>query len=404
MTMISSWLLVACRPVPLTEAAPTITSSLMPTSLSAATAPAQTTASSSSVVPTIAASPASLPQALTTQPGQVFPALLYIAEGLLIERHANGTDEVIASLPDEGAVSDAIRVEDSVFVLRQRGLQRVGLADGVGEVVVRFDEPILFGELLYSAVGHTILYSLAPDSGCTAIGVHAGFYELDTRIARTFFSREEGYLHLLGTTRDNLSVYAVPFGCDPEFPEVWRISLATGEILATLPTWDSTNREYGDQYAALSPNGRYLAFASSRSEALGDPVQYTLRHGLGVYNLEPQAWSIQRLDLPNSPSHASGLLFSPDGGSLYFLLQPEAADEEPGFSHGLWRLDVRAGAFSRVAAVEDPLAHLLTMTDDGRYVVLQSENSRNVTVVDMSTGAGTTIEIPGRLVTLVRDR
>jgi len=71
--------------------------------------------------------PAASTYAPSTRNGLTPPSLLYLNENRLYQQQPDGTTLMIASLGDEGDVMSAIKLKDTVFVLRRKGLQRVEL-------------------------------------------------------------------------------------------------------------------------------------------------------------------------------------------------------------------------------------------------------------------------------------
>ena len=186
----------------------------------------------------------------------------------------------------------------------------------------------------------------------------------------------------LGLSADGTKLYLMPRGGDPEFSEIWVLTLNNGEVkpfsigIGTL--------------AALSPNSRYLAIASTHFVELELPLEYKLT----LFDLASPQTSGHILTLPNSPSHSRGLIWSPDSQKLYFLLRPRAPYEDPTTSYGLWRFEVGSETFSRVANLDNSNLHFTSLSPDGEWALLIPETEPFIMLVRTNTGEVNTIEVP----------
>jgi len=339
------------------------------------------------ISPSIALTPTNIPAAskeLTP------PALLYIADNQLYEQQTNGTALISNNLGEAGNVLDAVRVKDTVFVLREKGLQRIEINTGKTKMAVKFDKVPLFGELARTSNDHVLLYSTAWESACSSTGIGAtiGLYQIDQDISREVFVKDEGMIKPLGLTTDQQSIYGLPLGCDPEFDRFWLISIDQGQITKELQTSDATNKEYGEAYAALSPDTHFLAFTTLHRTEPEDPPNYRL----SIYDLN--SLTIKRYELPSPSSYGDGLLWSPGSQKLYFILNPGAPYDDSSESHGLWSLDIHTGVFSPVTGVDTRFIHLVTISTDGQWILLQPETEPSVTYVHVPTGEQLVIKLP----------
>lgn len=316
------------------------------------------------------------------------PPLLYIANNQLYQKQPASATRMIASLGEKGDVMDAVRVKDSVFVLRGMGLQRIDMKTGKTKMAVEFDKIPLWGNLDRTSNENVLLYSTAWDSACSSTGIGAtiGLYQVNKDTFRDVFAKDEGYLRPLGLTTDQQSIYGLPLGCDPEFDRFWLISIDQGKVTKELPTWDATSKEYGEAYAALSPDAHFLAFRTSRH------VEDSLKYGLSIYDLDNL--TIKHYELPNPPSHTGELLWSPTSQKLYFVLNAGMPYDESSESYGLWSLDIHTAIFLPIAGLDDRFLHLVTISPDGQWILLQPEVEQSVTYVYLPTGEKVVIHLP----------
>lgn len=344
--------------------------------LSACTAP-----KSSSIAPT----PTYIP---TASKELTPPVLLYIADNQLYERHPDGTTLISANLGEEGNIMDAVRMKDIVFVLRGKGLQRIDMKTGKTKMAVEFDKIPLWGNLDKTSNENDLLYSTAWDSACSSTGIGAtiGLYQVNKDTFRNVFAKDEGYIRPLGLTTDGQSIYSLPLGCDPEFDRFWLISIDQGKVIKELQTSDATSKEYGEGYAALSPDAHFLAFMTTRH------VEDSPKYRLSVYDLDRLA--IERYELPMFSSHGDGLLWSPTSQKLYFILNPGTPYGESSESYGLWSLDINTGVFLPVTSLDNRFIHLVTISSDGEWIFLQPEVEQSVIYVHLPTGEQFVTNLP----------
>jgi hypothetical protein len=320
--------------------------------------------------------------------------LIYTRGNQIVELNAEGASRTLAIVREAGPVKSALLLEDSALLLREQGLQVVDLTDGASRLIA-FDAPVLFGDLIRVGTD-TVLYSAMLDDGgggTMGFSAHAGLYSLSTGRARPLIE-QEGSLVPLGGNAEEDGVYFLPLGGDPEFVEVWLVSLATGEIGARLPV-------AGNEFAALSPDRHLLATAASRFM----PEEQRLEYGLGLYDVSiPGSVEGRWLPLPRADSHVWGLIWSGDGRCLYFHLRPGAPADDPTTSYGLWCLDAERAQFSLISPLGDPTEHIITISPDDHWLVLRPERAYEITLVDLAAGRAVTPVSPETFDEIIRWR
>lgn len=322
------------------------------------------------------------------------PPLIYTRGNQIVELSIEGASRILAIAPEAGPVRSALLLGDSVLLLREQGLQLVDLS-GRATRLLPFDAPVLFGDVIPAGTD-TVLYSAMLDDGgggTMSFTAHAGLYSLTTGRARPLIEYEGGLIPL-GENAEEDGVYFLPLGGEPEFSEVFLVSLATGEIRARLPV-------EGIAFAALGPKARLLATAASRFL----PEEQHLEYGLGLYDLSnPGSVEGWWLPLPRPDSHVWGLVWSGDGRCLYFHLRPGAPYEDPATSHGLWCLDPEGMQFSLVSPLDDPTDHIVTISPDDHWLLLRPDRAYEFTLVDLGGGRALNLELPVDFYEIVRWR
>ncbi|MFH1906411.1 MAG: hypothetical protein ABIL11_03355 [Chloroflexota bacterium] len=330
------------------------------------------------------------------------PEVYYIHEDELIRQQLGQKPEALLTLPDMGEVRDALKIEETIFILRERGLQKVSVADKSIDLVAQFPEAISRGLLSAAANHEMLIYS---------VDERVEIYHLGRQTTSEVFSEPGfGFFAPLGLSTDGEVLYLVPVSGDPEFPNICLVNLPNGEV-----TVISIGIGLG---AALSPNSRYLATTAIRTHPTPSFVG-ELQYGINLFDLlsepppeyewdqfevlfEPPTGAI--LTLPHSPSHPVGLEWSFDSQWVYFLLRPGKPWEEPTTSYGLWRLDVELETFSQVAEIDNPAMRLVGITPDGEWVLLRPEVEGSIDLVHIPTGKSETMLLPPEPIVLVRWR
>lgn len=309
------------------------------------------------------------------------PNVYYIHENQLVLQQPGQQPEILLVLPDLGQVKDALQVEKNIFILRERGLQKVSLVNKTVDLVEQFPDITVNGAL-FAAVGQQLLIY--------AVDNKVELYFLSKSTVREVLS-QTGFFVPFGLLKDGTELYLVPRAGDPEFPEIWVLALDDGET-KPFPTGIGTE-------ASLSPNGQFLAIASTHFLEMGNPREYRLT----LFDLTSPEVPGRILSLPNAPSHSYGrLIWSPNGQELYFMLRSGKPSDESETSYGLWRLVVGSETFSPVANVEDPALHFVSLSPDGEWAILIHETKPYVTIVHVNSGEINTIELPAGQVAIVR--
>lgn len=339
-----------------------------------------------SLAATATPQPTSTETAITHSPTSETPtaaqtkqvSVYYISDNQLYLQQPGGQPEALLVLPDLGQVKDALKVEESIFVIQERGLQKVSLADRSVDLVEQFPNVTINGRLLADINQEMLIY---------AIDQKVKLYHLRRQTTSEVLSQSEelsqpSFSVPLGLSADGTKLYLMPRGGDPEFPEVWVLTLNNGEVKPFSIGIGTV--------AALSPNSQYLAIASTHFVELEQPLEYKLT----LFDLASPQTSGHILTLPNSPSHSRGLIWSPDSQTLYFLLRPGAPYENPTTSYGLWHFEVGSETFFQVATIENPTMHLVSLSPDGEWALLAPEREPFIMLVGTKTGEVNTIEVP----------
>jgi hypothetical protein len=344
-----------------------------------ATSPSPTAAPTAPLVPTTRI-PQSCPPLLapnapptpssdaTASPLAAAPRFLYVHENELLEceysKKAGPT--LVAELADFGATLDAFLLHNLVFALREQGLQRVNLVDGLSELVVEFDPPALFG-MLMPFDGERVIYDLAVDApqAFAGMGTVIGLFQLSSGSGRIVLS-SEGSMTLLGQTADRRGLYLLPRGQDRSVTRALEVSLASGETTAQLPLT-------GDD-ASLSPERHFILTLS--------------QGGFVVHDLTSVPPRIRGVALPDMPSHARELVWSTNGYAFFSLLAGNYYDydpDHPPLSYVIWRLDAKTGQLCQITQGQREERQLLAVSPDGQKLVT-GDLRGTVLFWDMDTG------------------
>jgi len=293
-----------------------------------------------------------LAESIAVRESTVASSFLFVSQNELLEFSTEHRPRLVADLSEFGAALDAIRFDDAVLVLREQGLQQVMLRDGSSDLVVHFDPPARFGQLMPLDHG-SVLYQVAVDEPQATAGMRhiIGLYQPPSGAGRIVLSVEQS-VTLLGPTADGTGLYLLPRGQDPAFTHALEVSLTSGETIATLNVT-------GDPFAVLSPDRRFIISA----------VRYS---ALELYDLTSVPMGRGAVAFPHTPSHVRELLWTADGYAYFCLLAGDFYDyypDHPPASYGIWRLDPKAGQLCQITPASRQERQLLAVSPNGKVLV-----------------------------------
>jgi hypothetical protein len=297
-----------------------------------------------------------------------------------MEQVGSNAPKPIIDLPELGSIKNAILVGETIYLLCEQGIQRIYPSEGISDILLPFNTPMLAGELIFAAGYSRIIYYSTDNWQKTLVG----YYDLDQDIVHPAFSLPQN-LHILGMTEDGQGLYALPVGQDPEFGKILLLDLGQENITRELPV-------QGIMYATLAPDTRRLATFAQRMDSTGQ-----LESVINLYDLPSLPLTPPRVfPLPKTPSHVGfgGLHWSPDSQRLYFMLVENIYEAPATTSYGLWRLDVESEATDQVAPISDPVYHTVSISSDGEWIVLMHETKDEAILVQLQTGAFESFSVP----------
>jgi hypothetical protein len=313
--------------------------------------------------PTLAPPPTATPIAAPIPAfDPALPTLRYVSGNALIEQDARGGRRALIELPEAGDIRQALQVNDEILLWRAEGLQRVSVRTGQVALVVDFDTPTSFGNMVAAPNGRTIVYGVYPTNECSDSGPETVItqYRLDTGATRSVYTAPRP-VKVVGLTTDGSTLILQPVGCDPEFGELWWVSLLTGKVTATLPARDEADKYVGFGDTWLSASGRYLAFGAHRPSE-GGPFE----QAVGVYDLGLASPPLNWLTLP------ANIAWHADTRWLYYLRDG-----------ALYRYELNSGESVELGKVPVSATRLLYATADGSGLVLTDDDTRTVVYFDV---------------------
>ncbi len=284
----------------------------------------------------------------------------------------------VGEFPDLGGIKDSLIIEDTLYLLRETGIQRIQLSDCTNDTLVELNHSVMSGSLLLASGGQRLFYATV--DGTTRESI-AGYVDLKDSTSHEVFSYMEDELltfALLGLTENGQGIYLLQHGQDPSLRKILIVDIKKAAVAGEL-----TIEGYGE--ADLSPDGSMLAVNNQVVDA-SDP-KYPVYYQLNIYNLTaPSGTPPKAFDYPNAPSELGygRILWSPDGQRAYFLVIDSAY--EPTTAYGLWSLDVASGSMTKVAAMPDPTLHASTISPDGAWILLRAETKDETFQVNSQTG------------------
>jgi hypothetical protein len=301
------------------------------------------------------------------------PELIYISRNnQVMAQEYEGSARILAELPDTGRVLDALTTHGRIYVLTERAVLEINLDGTANRILADLDPPVLSGSLMVYGETH-LLYSVNVN-GWDQAGI--GTVDLVNDEHR-YIPESTGYIAPLGFEPQDDQLIGVPLSGDPEYPEFVHVNLETGELTRGLPTSNPPMTAFGYEWAAMTRDGRFLAFSTKQYIAIHQPFVF----GLSLYDFSAEPPALQSFALPQAPSHIFGnMLAAPDQHSFYFLLRAGSYHDEPATSYGLWRFDALTGSFAMVADWGNPTSHLAWVTPQGDWLLLVSEANEPVMV------------------------
>ena len=313
------------------------------------------------------------------------PVYLIYREKALQMQIGDQTPQPIGGLPDLGNIQNALIAGNSIILIRQNGIQRIGPSDCSNVTISKFTEPIMMGDLLISPDGSRIYYGKVTYS--TRIS-EVGIIELDmeqVHLIQTLKDPEFTY-SLIGITEDGKGLYYLQKGQDPSLGLILVINIENGttEKELSFEGWSSVS---------LAPNRRLAATPNQVVNKSSDPC-CSLEYKLNVYDLASLPLTSPHVfTLPKTPGAIVGrLLWSPDSQTVYFLLLD--SDYDPQISYGLWSLNVTTGDARQVTAIPDKSYYLESISPDGAWVTLRHDTPEQSLLVDLLTGNPHPFSVP----------
>lgn len=290
----------------------------------------------------------------------------------MVTQEYEGSARILAELPDSGRVLDALTTHGRIYVLTERAVLEVNLESATNRILADLDPPVLNGSLL--VYGNKYLLYSVNINGWDQAGI--GTVDLENDEHR-YMPESTGYIAPLGFAPHDDRLTGVPLSGDPEFPEFLHVNLETGEVTRGWPTSDPPMTAFGYEWAAMTQDGRFLAFSTKQSIAIHQPFVF----GLSLYDFSAAPPTLQSFALPQAPSHIFGsMLAAPDQHTFFFLLRAGSLHDEPATSYGLWQFDALKGSFAIVADWVNPTSHLAWITPEGDWLLLVSEDNKPVMV------------------------
>jgi hypothetical protein len=230
------------------------------------------------------------------------------------------------------------------------------LAGTLAEWRISPDGPIEHAQLLWGAGGQHLLYAaIFRDAAAPTFGRSVDLRAIDPQSGQTVgraVVRDMTGLQLLRYDEATRLAAVIPRGDTPDLEQVAYYDLGTG-----LPVRRVT---IGGQEAAISPQGRWLL-----TQILTDNAEASLQ----LYDLsdteqpQPRVWSHP----PNS--HSAFHVWSPDEGSLAYLLREGSTHEASGQGLGLWLLDLTREQPIQVLDEPSAFSSLIGWSPDGSHIV-----------------------------------
>ena len=308
-----------------------------------------------------------------TQPSPSLKAAITFirADGTIGQTDGTST-QIIDRSYGPGKALAALREGNRMTVLHEGGLMRVNIGTEDQTIATFTRGNAIFGSLVAPRNTTKILYNYARQP----IGPDAMFLDgvagvIEGTTARKIHNAPNP-MQVLGVSADERAMLVINQGGDPSYLGVQLISIATGQVLTTLPFG-------GDGVPALSPNRRIIGTPFTRDGHADMVVLYDLNNQTGAPRNVPvgrTGWNITQLKWSN------------DSAMVYALAYP-STDMPKG---ELWRIDPATRKSTLVASNLPTDSTLIGVTDDNATLIAQQTGS--AMLLNLQNGQRTIYSIP----------
>lgn len=298
--------------------------------------------------------------------GQPAGGVQYVSAGALYELRPDGTSRRLQSIANLGTVLDAVQWHGDVILLCERGLQSVSAA-GVTTIATFSRGNARFGSLVDPAGSDLVLYSYARDVD-SPMGFEGVVGMIRNASSATKLFDAPNVVKVLGISTDSNAVYVVDQGQDPSFVQVRVVQIPTGETINRLSF-------QGMGAVAESPDRLKLV-------AVDQPGDHP--DVLKVYDLATANGAQRSFKLPRPGWNAWQVIWARDSRQVFVVMAP-SQDNPKG---ELYRVDVASGHGELVATNIGIDTRLLSISPDGRQVLVSEQAGAQAWVgrLDLATG------------------
>lgn len=316
--------------------------------------------------------------------GVTSPVFVFVRKDTLVMQVSENSPKELGILDDLGEIEDALLLDDTLYLLRENGIQRINLTINSSDIVFRFDASISSGKLLWDANNSRFFYDGITSAARDSL---IGYYDLNEKSIHPLIAYKDPMvtLQLIGVTEDGQGLYCLPHGQDPDFGKIFIVNIDQGSISKELPV-------RGYNYAALAPDSRSLATSAQVIDVSGQ-----IENMINIYDLPSLPLTSPKiLKLPNQTSVIgnNGFYWHPDGKSLYFMLIENKDDPSTSSSDAVWLLDVETGSMHKVANITDSDPQLIGVSPDGARSLVRFAINDQVYMVDSKTGEIDSFHVP----------
>jgi hypothetical protein len=331
-----------------------------------------------------------------TASSPVQPQILYIYRD---ELHylSSSTPVRRLKLSNAGSALAAITIGDTLFILREQGLEKVALDGSSTALLVRFELPALFGQVSSAADNQEVIYSanVTGPRASFGMGTYIGVWPVYGSGITATLSSDQAWQPLgLGAGRNSL--FVLPHGQDPAFNRLLIANLPNGQISSEISV-------EGYEIASLSPTGDIIV---TTAERLNDS-NGTYASILNIYYLNGRTATHTMVPLPNQPSHIRQLVWSPDGRFLYFVLLSHDLTyddpDHPPTSLGLWQLEINSQTLLQLVPANSGRAPFLAVSSDKLWLLVSYEGERTAERLHLSDERLQNLTLPTEAVPSLTD-
>lgn len=302
-----------------------------------------------------------------------------------IFKESNGVQSTIAtSVYPINSIKYALIDKQSVYLLTDKGIQKLAINNGSVTSLLSFDTTVLYGNLLNGSNG-TLIYWACFNSTESESGIKTdiGLINLETDSATHIITLQQS-AKALGMTNNQLGIYVTPIGQNPEHDTIHLIDF--------MNNYDKPITIKPFFVVDIDSESKYIITSGYDYNADNEKPQSVIR----LYTINGNVDQLWEYQLSQDSNNIPEVLWAPDDSNIYYLVSKIGEASSNITRSVLWRISLDGKNVNKVADIENTTpVHLFGITSDGKWLLLQSETPDTALETNIVDGTTRTIKFPG---------